>query len=334
MNKEERSKMKKKEDILWKNTAVVCISAMLCCFLWGSAFPGIKVGYNLYDIPSDNTGLQIMFAGIRFFLAGVLVIIIGSFIYKKPLVLKKESVKAVLHLSLLQTTGQYFFFYVGLAKTTGVKSSIIQALNVFIALFVAIVIYKQEKISRNKVLGAVIGFIGVLVVELLGRNAVNDNGNIIGVGEICILMSTVAYAFSSVYMKRYSKNELPMILSGYQFAIGGLSLFVLGLIFSSKKSNVSSDLSLLLDGISDGKGIVIVIYLACVSAIAYTLWGILLKYNPVSRISVFGFLTPIFGVLLSAIFLRESRTMNIPATVVAVVLVSIGTLLAQSKDRP
>ncbi len=320
---------------LWNNTVVVCICATLCCFLWGSAFPGIKYGYSLFDIGSDNIGLQIIFAGLRFTLAGLMVVVIGSLMNRRMLLPKRESVLKIVHLSLLQTTGQYFFFYVGLAQTTGVKSSIIQATNVFIALFVAVIIYKQERLSRNIIIGSVIGFVGVVIIELYGQNAACDNGKIVGVGEICVLLSTVAYAFSSVYIKKYSKDEMPMILSGYQFIVGGITLLAMGMIwsrFTPGEISLTMNMDRIIYGMSRTENVVIVLYLAAVSAIAYTLWGTLLKYNSVSKISVFGFLTPVFGVILSAAVLRESQTMNMAATVVALILVSIGTLLAQKPE--
>jgi drug/metabolite transporter (DMT)-like permease len=325
--------MKKSENRnLWKNTVVVCICATLCCFLWGSAFPGIKYGYSLFDISSDNTGLQIIFAGLRFTLAGLMVVVIGSLMNRRMLLPKRESVLKIVHLSLLQTTGQYFFFYVGLAQTTGVKSSIIQATNVFIALFVAVVIYRQERPSRNKIIGSVIGFVGVVIIELYGQNAAYNNGNFVGVGEICVLLSTVAYAFSSVYIKKYSKDEMPMILSGYQFIVGGITLLAMGMIwsrFTPGEISLTMNMDRIIGGMSKTENVVIVLYLAAVSAIAYTLWGTLLKYNSVSKISVFGFLTPVFGVILSAAVLGEAQTMNMVATIIALILVSIGTLLAQ-----
>ena len=317
---------------LWNNTVVVCICATLCCFLWGSAFPGIKYGYSLFDIGSDNIGLQIIFAGLRFTLAGLMVVVIGSLMNRRMLLPKRESVLKIVHLSLLQTTGQYFFFYVGLAQTTGVKSSIIQATNVFIALFVAVIIYKQERLSRNKIIGSVIGFVGVVIIELYGQNAACDNGKIVGVGEICVLLSTVAYAFSSVYIKKYSKDEMPMILSGYQFIVGGITLLAMGMIwsrFTPGEISLTMNMDRIIYGMSRTENVVIVLYLAAVSAIAYTLWGTLLKYNSVSKISVFGFLTPVFGVILSAAVLGEPQTMNMVATIIALFLVSIGTLLAQ-----
>ena len=58
-------------------------STMLCCLLWGSAFPSIKIGYKIFGIDSSDNMSQLLFAGIRFTLAGLMVIISGSIIQKK-----------------------------------------------------------------------------------------------------------------------------------------------------------------------------------------------------------------------------------------------------------
>lgn len=66
-------------------TPVVITLALICCALWGSSFPCIKIGYRMFAIGGNDTASQILFAGIRFLLAGLMVIIICSFIYKRPL---------------------------------------------------------------------------------------------------------------------------------------------------------------------------------------------------------------------------------------------------------
>lgn len=72
--------------IFLTKTPVVITFALICCALWGSAFPCIKIGYRMFAIGGNDTASQILFAGIRFLLAGLMVILICSFIYKKPLI--------------------------------------------------------------------------------------------------------------------------------------------------------------------------------------------------------------------------------------------------------
>ena len=70
-------------------------------------------------------------------------------------------------------------------------------------------------------------------------------------------------------------------------------------------------------------GIPLIIYMALISSVAYSLWGVLLKYKPVSSVTVYGFTNPIFGALLSAMFLSEWKTITVQY-LVALVLVSFG----------
>ena len=177
-------------------TMGVCLTAMVCCALWGSAFPCIKIGYQLFQIDGNDISSQLLFAGCRFTLAGLLTILLGSLMNRRPLIPRKTSWIRIAKLSLFQTVIQYLFFYVGLAHTTGVM------------------------------------------------------------------------------------------------------LF----------------------------------YLAAVSAVAYSLWGILLKLNPVSKVAVFGFMNPVFGVILSALFLGEGQQAFGLTAIGALVLVCIGIYIVNKQQ--
>lgn len=283
-----KSGEKYKREQWMQKTAVVWFGAMLCCFLWGSAFPCVKIGYGLFAIESSDTAAQILFAGCRFTLAGIFTIILGSLLSGQFLYPKKEAVGRVLWLCLLQTVLQYLFFYIGLAHTTGVKASIIEAVNVFVAILVASLIFRQEKLTASKVLGCIVGFAGVILINLTGMNLQMSLE-----GEGFIFLSTVAYAFSSVFLKRFSQKDNPVMLSGWQFTAGGMIMMAAGICMGGNISVLSAP------------AVGMLLYLAMVSAVAYSLWGILLKYNPVSKVAVFGFMNPVFGVILSALLLGE-----------------------------
>lgn len=306
-----------KREAFLQKTTVVWIGALLCCLLWGSAFPCIKIGYEMFDIPSSDTAAQILFAGLRFTLSGVLAVAFGSLIHKKLLLPKRESIKKITVLSMFQTVGQYLFFYIGLAHTTGVKASVIEGVNVFIAIIVSSLIFRMESLTVQKIIGCIIGFCGVVIVN------VKESGldlNLSLSGEGFIFLSTVAYAFSSVFLKKYSTEENPMVLSGWQFIIGGIIMTVLGFMFGGKLTHWS------------GSGIAMLVYLAFVSAAAYSLWSILLKYNPVSRVAVFGFMNPVFGVILSAILLQERGSIGI-TSLAALLLVCAGIYIVNRRTK-
>lgn len=289
-------------------TPVVVAGAFICCALWGSAFPGIKIGYSQFNIVSSDIGSQILFAGIRFVLAGLLAIMIGSLISRKALFPQKESWTKIIKLSMFQTVAQYVFFYIGLAHTTGVRSSIVEGTNVFVAIVIASLIYKQEKLTARKIIGCVVGFAGVVLVNSFGAEIVQGNYFL---GDLLVFLSTIAYAFSSVLLKQYSKEENPVVLSGYQFVVGGLIMVVVSLFMGATLPIVTK------------AGIGMLVYLAFVSAVAYSLWGLLIKHNPISKVAVFGFMNPVCGVILSALLLNEGSTLGI-MSIVSLCLVCVG----------
>lgn len=306
---------KNKNDIM-QNLLVVILLATICDLLWGSAFPCIKLGYQYFDIPASATATQILFAGVRFTLAGVLVILFMSVV--KKTFLRPRRVKTVYRitiLSLFQTILQYVLFYIGLAHTNGVKGSIIEASNVFIAIFVASLIFRQEKLSTKKLLGSLIGFAGVVVINLKGLTL--D----LNIGDVCVFFSTFAYAMSSVLLQRYAKEEDTVMMSGYQFLIGGLIMTFIGFAMGGRLTVFTT------------KGCILLLYLAFISATAYSLWATLLAYNPISKVAVMGFLNPVFGVILSAIILKEGDIINY-RSIIALILVCIGICIVYWNGKP
>ena len=300
---------------LLQNKLVVCLLAVFCCLLWGSAFPSIKAGYEMFEIGAQDSVSQILFAGIRFLIAGVLTIIFGSLLQKKFLFPKKTSWKMVCTLSIFQTMLQYFFFYIGLAHASGVKSSIINGMTTFFAILLACLVRKQEHLSIDKLVGCILGTAGVIIVSLSSGSV--EAGFALN-GEGFILIAAVSYAVSSVLIKEYSVKENPVTLSGYQFLIGGFAMMVVGFIAGGRIY------------LTRPAGILLIIYMALISSVAYSIWGILLKHNPVSSVTIYGFSNPIFGALLSAFFLAEWDKLNL-RYVAALLLVSLGIYVVNRK---
>lgn len=170
---------------------LVCLIAAICCFLWGSAFPCIKIGYSLFHIASQDTASQLLFAGVRFSLAGVLVILSGSLMNRRLLLPSKASLGNICKLSLVQTVIQYLFFYIGLANTSGVKSSIIEASNVFFCILTASLLFHYERFTLAKLTGCLFGFAGVVLVNVAGTGM---DFHMSLTGEGFILLSALSYS--------------------------------------------------------------------------------------------------------------------------------------------
>ncbi|MBE7040546.1 MAG: DMT family transporter [Ruminococcaceae bacterium] len=300
-----------------KNPIVVAIGALLCCALWGSATPFIKTGYRLIlltekpDVPST-----LLFAGCRFLLAGFLTILIYSIARRKVLVPKKENLGRVAIMSVFQTILQYAFFYIGLANTSGVKGTVLSASNAFFCLLVASLIFRQEKLTFKKVFACVLGFAGIILINL---NGLDFTMNFLGDGFV--IFSAISAASASVLIKRYGKYEDSVVLSGYQFMLGGAVLIVVGLIFGGTMS------------LSSMTGIWVLIYLAFLSAIAFGLWGVLLTKNPVSKVTIYHFTVPVFGVILSNLMLKEQSQVSTMNLLLTLLLVCAGIILLNAKKE-
>ena len=94
---------------------IVFASATLCCLLWGSSYPAIKSGYELFQIATNDISSKVVFAGYRFVFAGLLLLLL-ALAQRKPIGrLSPRQFGQLTVLGLTQTAIQYTFFYIGLA---------------------------------------------------------------------------------------------------------------------------------------------------------------------------------------------------------------------------
>lgn len=297
-------------------TGIVALLACVCCILWGSAIPMIKTGYHLMQMDSADTASQIVFAGIRFTLAGLLVLAFTSIREKKVMFPDKEVLKYAIPICLAQTVGQYFFFYIGVANTSGVKGGIITGLGNFIAILLSCLVFRNERMTVRKSAGCILGFAGVVVINIMGNSL--DMGFKL-TGEGFILIAQLSYGISTVLINIFSRKVSPVILSGTQFTMGGIVLTLIGTEMGGHLGNVTIG------------GVAIIFYLAMVSAVAYTLWSVLLAWNDVSKVAIFGFVNPLCSVILSALILGEVRQAFNIGSLVALLLVCTGIYIVNHK---
>ena len=295
-----------------QRTWVIAVLAGIACFLWGSAFPSIKIGYALFGIQSSQVASEILFAGCRFVLAGVIALVFGSIVNRRAVLPRASSWKMVVMLALFQTVLQYVFYYIGVSHASGVKSGIINSLNTFFAIMLSSLVFKQEKLTARKLVGCALGIAGVVAINLTGKGL---GPGLHWNGEGFVAIAAFSYAMSSALIHRYSQLEDPVALSGSQFITGGLAMVVGGLACGGTLPHVT------------GEGLAMLVYLGFISGIAYSLWSMLLKYNPVSRVAVFGFMNPIFGVALAAVLLGEAGQVPLWQCVLALVLVCAGIIV-------
>lgn len=299
----------KAEKFFSKNYVVV-IGALICCMLWGSAFPCVKLGYTYFNVDTSSYSSLILFAGTRFMLAGVLVLLFGSITQRKLLLPKRRNIWRVAVVAVFQTALQYTCFYIGLAHLSGVKSSVLNGLGVFFTIIAACFIFRTERFTLVKLFGCLLGFGGVLVMNLEGLDF-----SFSFLGEGLIILSGISAAIAAGFVKVFSRHENTTTLCGWQFLCGGIALTIIG---AAAGGSIQPQ----------GAGsYAMLFYLAFISACAFTLQGYLLKYNPVSKVAVFKSTNPLFGAVFSAAILGESEQLLSYTTLAALALVCGGILL-------
>lgn len=292
---------------IFSKRRVMILVALFVCFLWGSAFVAIVGSYRLMNINTDDVFQVMLFAGMRFLISATLIFIF-AFATKKSMKVDLQSLKLIVILGLLQTFGQYIFFFLGLRTVHPANGSILSSLGVFMTVVIAHFVYKTDRLTLKKTCGLIIGIAGIIVL----------NGGAAGAfsltGEGFLFISSLLGAIAGVYTKKLTTTISPYAIAGYQLLIGSVLLIIFGSTFSQ---NIAFSVTY--------TSTALLLYLGFISAAAFTLWSTLLKHNHVSKVSIYKFSIPLFGVFLSFIFLQE--TSNLAAVLVAMAFVAIGILI-------
>jgi drug/metabolite transporter (DMT)-like permease len=274
-----------------RKSVVICL-ALLACLLWGSAYPAIKNGFAMFNIGVDDTASKVLFAGYRFFLAGIVVLIFSVCTQSARVVfsLSRRDYVQLFMLGMAMTAIQYTFFYIGLSHTTGVKGSILNSTTSFFGVLIAHFCYVNDRLKWYTVVGCLLGFAGVMVINF---DPALLNFEFTLTGEGFVMISAFMLSAGGVYGKWLSQKMDSVTLTGWQLTFGGAALVAVGFGMGGEVTNFTLASTSLL------------IYMVLMSAVAFAVWTVLLKYNRVSTISIFTFTIPLFGTLLSALFLDE-----------------------------
>lgn len=285
--------MEKKHKRNYKtNMFFVVAIAVICTLLWGTAFPTIKIGYEIFRIDNGDIPTKLIFAGARFLLAGMIVIVLGLLTEKnkRTMLLKKKDILPVAVLGFFQTFCQYILLYIGIVHITGTKSSLLTSVSAFASVLLSAVFCKSDRLNLQKLVGCMIGIAGIIVMNF-------DRGGLLGftlIGDGLVILSNLSGAVGNIVSKKISENRKPAQISGWQLTIGGAALILIGIIFGGKLNFYNTEC------------VAILIYLAAMAGIAFMLWTMLLFYNSVSKVAVFNLLIPVFGTMWSGILLSEN----------------------------
>lgn len=308
-----------RENAFLKKPLVVFLLAMVCILFWGSAASFIKVGYTAMQIDKTHIPSLLLFAGVRFAITGSMILLIFSLLQQQllyPRTLREG--KRICILMFFETFLQYVPYYIGLTRTSGTTAAIIHGCNAFTTILVAVVLFHSEKMTLRKAAGCALGVCAVFLMNLSGlRRGVQMTL----AGEGMLILAQMGYVIGVNLTKQYGEDSDPVMLTGWQFVLGGILLAVVGRALGGH---------IVLNNI---KAVGILAYLSIYGAVAYALWSVLLKYNDVSRIAVYNFFIPICGILFSVILLKETSQAFEPATLCALALTFLGIWISAGKGN-
>jgi drug/metabolite transporter (DMT)-like permease len=288
----------------------VIVIAVFCSLLWGSAFPVLKVSYEELQIAQHDIIAKIVFAGMRFLLAGVLVLVFILIRNWKQIMVTRKQFFVLLLLGLVQTSLQYFFFYNGLANVSGMKGAILSSAGTFFTVILAHYYYRADRMNWQKTVGLIAGFLGIIVANWGKELAITFQWD----GEGYMILSGLTAAVATIMAKELATGIHPFAITGWQLSLGGFMMLLVGL-------PVISDGAITFTPFGWG----LFIYSALLSAVAFALWYSLLKYNPAGELSMYKFIVPVSGAVMSAMTIPGEK-LNL-SIMVAIVLVAIGIIV-------
>jgi len=267
---------------------IIAVLLILVSFVWAGSF--IVVDITTKEMDPIDLGF------LRFLVATPLMILIAV-VRKKPLLLPKKELPWLVVLGLTGVTLLYLFQFLGIHFTNAPTASVLINTNV---IFIAILsgLFLHETLTRKRVAGIVLSFIGVFVIMFsdISKQALTFD-NLFFIGGILMLLSAFCWALYSFVGKRLLKTYDEFVITTYAFGFGTLFYipFVvlhLGPVLQQTSLN----------------GWLAVLYLALTCSIfGYLGWYYALKRIDASKAAVFLNFIPLFTILMS-FFLGTSLT--------------------------
>lgn len=258
---------------------------VLLIIIWGVSWPIYKNGVN-YMPP-------LLFAGVRAFIGGGILFVI-AWKFRAQLNLKTYwkyyFISAILNIVLylgIQTIGILFL-------PGGLFSVIVYFQPVLLGIFAWW--FLDERLTATKIIGLIIGFLGILFVSMEGITV-----HLSWIGVALALATAVVWALGVIYVKKNKARVNSFWMVVMQLVIGGAILLIGGLMTEDVNTiqwNIGL-ISSLVWGSTAGMAIAQVIYFK------------LMNEGEASKVGAYTFLVPILSVIVSSIFLKESITLNL-----------------------
>lgn len=277
--------------MLFRNEKLRPLLAILCALGWSLAYPFIKLGYGELQIDAADLGSKILFAGIRFFAAGLLVLAFSA-VQKRKLAVTRKEVPWLTLFALVNTALHYLFSYIGLSYIPSARSTILDSMGSFFLIILSGLFLEDDTFSVKKIAGCLLGFCGILTISITPGGGLFSGISFLGDGMI--LLNACCAAGGGILIRFISKKMDMMTATGYGMSAGGLMLLLVGLMVGVRQP---WNLSLW--------GVTILFVLVLISAVCFGIYNMLLANHPISKVAIYNSLIPVFGVMFSSLLLRE-----------------------------
>jgi drug/metabolite transporter (DMT)-like permease len=264
--------------------------ALTAAVVWGWAYPLIKMGFEEFAITPDMTGNKILFAGVRFTFSGLIILAFAKAKHRSFAMRRKTDWWFMLLFALLNTTFHYSTFYIGLSFSAGARAAILNSLSVFLLVIMACIFFKSDRFTMGKVLGCVLGFAGILALNMGGA----ESGHFTFLGDGMIIVNALCSAVASLLTRSLIKRVDVFVGTGYSLGLGGLLLLVPSLLAGATMPQIT------------WLGLVILLLLIGISALSFVLYNKLISCNPVGKVAIFNSLIPVVGAVTSCLCLGET----------------------------
>ena len=292
------------------------IAYLVVCVFWGSTYLAIKVGVG--ELP------PFLFAGLRFFVAGVLLLAIARAMgYAMPRRAVDWRTLAIVGLFLL-TGGNAFVVWAEQYTPSGIASVFVVTVAIWTAFFDAIIPGGSGDLNWRVVAGLLLGFVGTAL--LVGASPAEILKADLR-GPLALTFASASWSIGSVYAKRHPTEVSPYIAASIQMIIGGAVVTIVGSVLGEWSR---WHLSL--------RGLGAVAYLVVFGSIlGYSAYAYALRYASATIVGTYAYVNPVIAVLLGWLLLSEpitARTMvAMTLIVVAVVWIQLSHRLGRADDR-
>lgn len=281
--------------------------------LWGSLFPFIKIGYNAFGIDGNNIPDILMFAAFRFTVCGGLVCIFSAAKKEKLAPPKAKSIALIVAMGFFAIVLHYAFTYIGLSFIDASKTALIKQLGALLYVCFAFLFIKSEKFSIAKIIGAIVGFGGIIAINF------GSGGISFDLGSILILLASVCSVISSVMSAVSVKDSSPFWVTGISQLTGGVILLIAGFVMGGKIPHF------------DTRSTLVFAYICAASIVAYTLWYYCQRTVSLSKLFIIKFAEPLFACVFGAVLLGEDIFKL--QYLLAFLLISAGIILGSKEKK-